>query len=60
MNTDKTEITVIGAKGERLKVSAYLESMTLNSNNQVRNLGIVMDSNLNFDSHIKTITKSAY
>ncbi len=61
LNTDKTEITVFGPQEERLKVSAYLESMTLNnSNNKARSLIVVMDSDLNFNSHIKTLTKSAY
>ena len=32
----------------------------LKTTNQARNLGVVMDSDLNFSSHIKTITKSAY
>ncbi|MDF4331524.1 hypothetical protein P3396_23550, partial [Vibrio parahaemolyticus] len=34
--------------------------MTLKPTNQARNLGVVLDSDLNFSSHIKTITKSAY
>ena len=34
--------------------------MTLKPTNQARNLGVVLDSDLNFNSHIKTITKSAY
>lgn len=61
LNTEKTEIIVFGTKEERLKVSALLDSMTLKSTNQVRNFGVVMDSDLgNFNSHIKTIIKSAY
>lgn len=60
LNTEKTEIIVFGPKEERLKVSAYLDSMTLKSTNHTRNLGVIMDSDLNFNSHIKTITKSAY
>ena len=51
---------VFGAKEERLKVSAQLQSIMLKPTNQARNLGVVMDSDLNFNSHIKTVTKSAY
>ena len=60
LNKDKTEVIVFGAKEERLKVSTQLQSIMLKTTNQARNLGVVMDSDLNFNSHIKTITKSAY
>lgn len=60
LNKDKTEVLVFGAKEERLKVSAQLQSAMLKTSNQARNLGVVMDSDMNFSSHIKQITKSAY
>ena len=60
LNKDKTEVIVFGAKEERLKVSTQLQSVMLKTTNQARNLGVVMDSDLNFNIHIKTITKSAY
>ena len=60
LNRDKTEVIVFGAKDERLKVSTQLQSVMLKTTNQARNLGVIMDSDLNFNSHIKTITKSAY
>ncbi len=60
LNKDKTEVIVFGAKEERLKVSARLQSVMLRTTDQARNLGVVMDSDLNLWSHIKTITKSAY
>ena len=49
-----------GPKEERLKVSSQLESMTPKSINQDGNLGVVLDSGLNFNSHTKTITKSVF
>ena len=60
LNKDKTEIIVFGSKEERLKVSAQLQSVMLETTDQARNLGVIMDSDLNFSSHTKTITKSAY
>ncbi|CAJ1082756.1 hypothetical protein KUCAC02_009465 [Xyrichtys novacula] len=60
LNKDKTEVIVFGAEDEQLKVCAQLQSIMLKSTNQARNLGVVMDSDLNLNSHIKTITKSAY
>ena len=60
LNKDKTEIIVFGSEEERLKVSAQLQSVSLKTTGQARNLGVIMDSDLNFSSHIKTVTKSAY
>ena len=60
LNKDKTEVIVFGAKEEQLKVSTQLQSIMLKTTNQARHLGVVMDSDLNFNSHIKTITKSNY
>ena len=60
LNKDKTEIIVFGANDKRSKVSAYLDSLSLQTKNQVRNLGVILDSDLNFNSHINSITKSAY
>ena len=60
LNKDKTEIIIFGSKEERLKVSAQLQSVMLETTDQARNLGVIMDSDLNFSSHIKTVTKSAY
>ena len=60
LNKDKTEIIVFGSKEERLKLSAQLQSVMLETTDQAGNLGVIMDSHLNFSSHTKTITKSAY
>ena len=60
LNRDKTEIVVFGAKEERLKVSAQLQSAMLKTTDQARNLGVIMDSDMKFISHTKQITKSAY
>uniref|UniRef100_A0AAQ5X7A8 Reverse transcriptase domain-containing protein n=1 Tax=Amphiprion ocellaris TaxID=80972 RepID=A0AAQ5X7A8_AMPOC len=60
LNKDKTEVMVFGAKEGRLKVSLELQSLQLKTTDQARNLGVVMDSELSFEKHIKAITKSAY
>lgn len=53
LNADKTEVTVF--------VLTY-NSMSLKATNQARNLGVIIDSDLNFNNHLKAITiyKSAY
>ena len=60
LNQDKTEVIVFGSKEKRIAVSKYLESLSLKTNNQVRNLGVLLDSDLTFNSHIKSITKTAF
>ena len=60
LNKDKTEIIVFGAKEERVKVTVHLESLSLKPKDQVKNLGVIIDSDLNFNSHIKSIRKSAF
>ena len=60
LNKDKTEVIVFVAKEEQSKVSVQFQSVKLKTTNQAKNLGVVMDSDLNFNSHIKTITKSTY
>ena len=60
LNNNKTEVIVFGARDEQLKVCAQLKSVMFESTHQARNLEVVIDSDLNFKKHIKSITKSAY
>ena len=60
LNKNKTEVIVFGAKEKRSQVTTELQSIHLKTTNQARNLGVVMDSDLNLEKHIKAITKSAY
>ncbi len=43
-----------------LKVNAYLDSRGQTTKNQVRNLGVILETDLSFSSHVKAVTKSAY
>ena len=56
----RTEIIVFGAKTEWLKVTQNLHSLSLEISIKARNLGVIIDSDLHFDSHIKSVMKSAY
>ncbi len=45
---------------EVLKVNAYLDSRGQTTKNQVKNLGVILETDLSFSSHFKAVTKSAY
>ncbi len=63
LNKEKTEVIAFGNKDEVLKVYAYLDSRGQTTKNQVKNLGVILETDLSFSSHVKAAyqhTKSAY
>ena len=54
LNTDKTEILVIGPDQVSKSISPYLRHLAGNIKPSARNLGVMFDQNLNFDHHIKS------
>uniref|UniRef100_A0A3B1J4V1 Reverse transcriptase domain-containing protein n=1 Tax=Astyanax mexicanus TaxID=7994 RepID=A0A3B1J4V1_ASTMX len=60
LNKDKTDFIVFGCKEKRISVSEHLHTQGLNTKDQVRNLGVIIDSDLSFASHIKSITNTAF
>ncbi len=41
-------------------MNAYLDSRGQTTKNQVKNLGVILETDLSFSSHVKAVTKSAY
>ncbi len=60
LNKEKTEVIAFGNKYKVLKVNAYLDSRGQTTKNQVKNLGVILETDLSFSSHVKAVTKSAY
>ena len=60
LNQDKTEVLIIGERAERAKLSAHLKTQEIDTKCQVKNLGVILDSDLNFENHIKNITKTSF
>ncbi len=60
LNKEKTEVIALGNKDEVLKVDAYLDSKGQTTKNQLKNLGLILETDLSFSSHVKAVTKSAY
>ena len=57
---DKTEVLVICEKAKREKLSEHLKTLALNTKHQARNLGVIFDSDLNFETHIKNIIQTSF
>ena len=48
LNKDKTEVILLGNSNERHRLAAYLDSKALKSKELVRDLGVLMDSDLSY------------
>ena len=58
LNQDKTEVLVIGPEGQREKLLPKLQDFK--PTKFVKNLGVILDSELNFLPHIKNMTKIGF
>ncbi len=62
LNSDKTEILLIGPKNSTENLSGHnlqLDGCPVPSST-VKNLGVVLDTNLSFENHISHVTKTAF
>ena len=63
LNSDKTEVIVLGPKHLRDALSediVTLDGIALASSATVRNLGVIFDQDMSFNSHIKQISRTAF
>ncbi len=63
LNSEKTEVLIIGPKtptSNNLEHCLTLDGCSVNSLSSVRNLGVLFNSNLSFDSHVSSICKTAF
>ncbi len=63
LNSEKTEGLIIGPKNHtsnNLEHCLTLDGCSLDSSSSVRNLGVLFDTNLSFDSHVSSICKTAF
>ncbi len=63
LNSEKTEVLITGPKtptSNNLEHCLTLDGCSVNSSSSVRNLGVLFNSNLSFDSHVSSICKTAF
>ena len=60
LNQDKTEILVIGPEALREKLNFKLDALQIKPSDKIKNLGVVFDSDLSFEHHIRQITKIGF
>ncbi|XP_045921151.1 G-protein coupled receptor 4-like [Micropterus dolomieu] len=63
LNKDKTELVVFAPQSLLKKVGDItldVDGCSISASPQVRNLGLIMDSTLSFQQHIKNTTKTAF
>ncbi|XP_049320995.1 uncharacterized protein LOC125781301 [Astyanax mexicanus] len=63
LNSDKTEVLLLGPKAARNKLSDLmlnLADFSATPGSAAKNLGVIIDSDLAFDKHISNVTRTAF
>ncbi len=63
LNSEKTEVLIIGPKtptSNNLENCLTLYGCSVDSSSSVRNLDVLFDSNLSFESHVSSIYKTVF
>ena len=58
LNEDKTEILLVGPQTKREMLFNNLGKLTPWIKSEVTSLGVILDSDLNFKSHVNEVTKT--
>ena len=60
LNEDKTELGIIGTSAQRELIASRLGGLAVQKKNVIKNLGVIIDSDLDFKAHINSVTKVAF
>ena len=60
LNDSKSEVLIFGPPLERAKLGQHLGSLTSNLRPSVRNLGVILDPDLNLEAHVKKVIQLSF
>ena len=60
LNEEKTEVLIVGSNEQRESIISRLGNLNVENGTAVKNLGVIIDAELKFDTHIKHVTKIAF
>ena len=60
LNDEKTEVLIVATNEQRESLTSRLGNLAKESNSSVKNLGVILDNELNFNLHINHVTKIAF
>lgn len=60
LNEDKTEILLVGPNALRQHILPFLTPLSVKPCELAKNLGVILDGDLNFQKHIANISKTAF
>ena len=60
LHQDKAEVLTVGAKAQRENIATHFNSQETKIKPHVKNLGVILDLELNLKSHVRNVTKIAF
>ena len=60
LNEEKTDVLIVGSSEQRELIKSRLGGLTRDGSSSVKNLGVIIDAELNFNAHINQVTKTAF
>ena len=60
LNPDKTEVIIIGPEGIQDEIKHFMGPSSAHFTKVSKNLGVLFDSNLNFEHHIKKVVQTCF
>ncbi len=60
LNTDKTEVMIIAPDNITPKIRQVIGGLSSSDCNDIRNLGVIFDRSLCFNSHVKSVFRSCF
>ena len=60
LNKEKTAVILFGRKDGKDKMATLFRAKGFEVRTKVRNLGVIIDNDLNFDNHMRAVTRTSF